>query len=242
MTAPAQRPGSVIRPSVWGGFEHYSEDLEGRCPYMYCDAAEPVPLVTTATGYLCDSPAAALGLPWKRRDGTAASRAEVVDAWFRVKYRPVDPYSKDRDSPASLARRVAFSKKGGGVYAKLTSIRLSEADLDRLVFNRLESFGGWLATQWPAFATWPSDAQLGALSLAWARGPARWADKYPKFTAACARSDWAAAAVEGQLGHAKGTVVTRNARQRVCFQNAAIVQHDGLDPSVLYWPEDLSKA
>ncbi len=197
----------VVR-AAWHGF---SEPLEGRCTWMYADA---LGLVTTGVGNLIDPIAYALALPWRTPDGKLATPEDIRRAWQRVK-RDADP------------------KAGGGTHARLTSLRLDDHEVDRLVDRKLDANDRVLETRFPAWHSLPADAQLALHSLAWACGPHF---KYPKLEAAVKRLDFVTAAEECRITPLIGTIIERNSRNRRCLLNAAAVVAADMDPGVLHWP------
>lgn len=208
-----------MHPSVESKWHKVSEPLEGRVHSMYVDIKG---LITTAVGNLIDTVQAALKLPWKHEaTGELASRDEVAAAW--------------RDLKSQAAH---YAKLHWKYAAKLNDLRLTDADIDALVLRVLREFETHLvAHHFPQFATYPADAQLAILSMAWALGPG-FPVKFGNFKRAVLASDWAGAAAsckireEGNPG-----IVPRNALNRMLLANAEIVKDLGLDPSELHWPE-----
>lgn len=202
--------------SVRDSWHAYSTPLEGRVLHMYLDI---LGLVTCGVGNLIDPVSEALKLPWKKLiGGEFASPDEIRSAWQALKSRQ------------DLAHRSA------GNALAVTGLVLTDADVDALVASRLASNEAFLTKELPAFESFPADAQLGILSMAWAVG-AGFTAKFPTFTRAVLAQDWFAAQAsckireEGNPG-----VVPRNAANRVCFGNAAIVAGAGMDRSRLWWP------
>jgi GH24 family phage-related lysozyme (muramidase) len=208
-----------VRDVVREAFHAFSEPLEGRCRHLYADAKG---LITTGVGNLVDPVNLALALPWRRPDGELATDAEVIAAWKRVK-------------------RDANPRAGGGTHARLTSIRLEDADVDRLIERKLDEVDAQLARLLPAWESWPADGELALISWAWAAGAAA---KYPKMLAALKRLDFAAAADEVKVWSIAndgtksepGTLKDRNRHNRNLLRNAAAVVVGDLDPTVLHWP------
>ena len=218
----------MIYQSVLDAWHEYSEPLEGRVHWMYCDVFG---LVTTAVGVLIDSPEAAVRLPWILSDGSPATASEVDAEWRRVKAIGAD----------ALAREKALH------YRQYRGpLRLTDEAIDRLVMSRLWSNARAITRQLPGFPSWPADAQLGALSRAWAAGPDL--TEWPMHRAACERRDWITAGRESVLRDGLGTparaddnpgVVPRNDAQMVAFRNAHVVDSrtDGaLRRDECYWP------
>lgn len=207
-----------MRPAVKAAWHEFSTPLEGRVHCMYLDSAEPEGFVTTAVGILIDPMHTALHLPWKRSDGTLATTAEVVAVWQRVKNM-------------QLLKHRALPQRSD------PTLRLTDEDIDALVERKLESNHLLLLRRFPDLDSWPADAQLAIHSWAWAVGAA---SPYPRMSAHLRAGDFERAATECTINPQRGTIVDRNARNRVLLTNAARVVAHGLDPDVLYWPRELA--
>lgn len=205
-----------MHESVRDVWHQFSEPLEGRVHSIYVDI---LGLCTTGVGNLIDPVHLALEYPWKLPDGSLASKDEIRRQWQLVK--------DDRERLKKLHYRYA---------AQLTTIRLTDEDIDAIVLKKLESNERYIRTWLPNYDDAPADAQLAIHSMAWAVGPA-FNQKFPTFTAAARLARWWDCAhgckirEEGNPG-----VVPRNKANRLCFENAAAVAASGDDYSVLHWP------
>ncbi|OFV81976.1 MAG: hypothetical protein A2Y78_00130 [Acidobacteria bacterium RBG_13_68_16] len=205
-----------MNPVVRQAFRGYSEPLEGRVPWAYLDVRG---LVTVGVGCLIDPIVLSTRLRWvigERR----ADVAEVAADFRRVKALP-----------AGLA---------AAAYREPDGLRLTDLAIDDLMYRRLDMMAGVLADRFAAWDAWPADAQLGALSLAWACGPDL--DGWPRFVSACRAQDWTRAAEEAQIDTTRNPGVrARNERHRVLFANAAATARNplALDPGTLWWPLEL---
>ncbi len=214
----------VVRPA----FHVFSADLEGQeIPFMYLDSVGldksgnedgtgRKGLVTIATGCLIDPVSMATGLPFVRPDGGLATMAEIVACWERV---------KDRQD---------LRKHGGMIYGGLAgnTLRLTAGATRNLVDKRLAWFDAELEALFPDWAEWPACAQLFGLSWAWAVGVHA---KYPKMIALLRNRDFAGAAWECTVTPNRGTIATRNERNRALLHNADRVQAYHLDYDLLTW-------
>lgn len=217
-----------MHASVAHAFHAFSRPLEGRLRSMYVDVKN---LVTTGTGNLIDPAPLALELPWKHgKTGALATASEVAAAWAQLKHHP--GFAVKAGGPL-----VPLSKLSAKVAASLNDLRLDDADIDALVERKLGEFEAYItAKHFPAFGTYPADAQLGILSMAWAVGPG-FPQTFSNFKRAVLDGDWQIAIAcckireEGNPG-----IVPRNARNRALFANANVVVDRKLDPSVLWWP------
>lgn len=203
-----------MRQAAKNGFYALTRPIEGHLPFMYLDRKG---YVTTGDGNLIDPVGSALGLPWVNASGAPASEDEIYDAWNTVKAR-----QDMRDG-------------GGKAYGKLTSLRLDDATIAALVDRKLASDEATLTRYFPAMSTWPADAQLAVVSMAWALGPA-FAEKYPKFVRAITqlRPDFATAALESGISEEGNEGVhPRNVLDRELLENAEMAMRQGLDFDVL---------
>lgn len=226
---------SSLQPSVAQKFVVFSTPLEG-------DELDPYPdnlnLITVAIGCLLDnngSFALALGLGWVLPDGSLASDAEVIRQLSALKALDLRNYRAD-------SARVLGA----------TTIRLTAAGVLKVVEARLAQDVAYLEKAFPAFPSWPADAQLFACSIAWAEGAA-WDRANPNLTrvlslptpdflAAIAHAPDAAhpgqylAAAADISTKGNPGIVPRNAQNELALSNAAIVWRKGLDRAVLHWP------
>lgn len=183
-------------------------------------------LVSTGFGLMLEPIQSALALPWKRADGSPASPQEIVDDWNRVKNYP---------DAARLGHRSV---------EHVAQLRLTNEGIDHAVSVKIAQNESYLRQGFPQWDSWPADAQLGALSMAWAVGPAFWQSGWPKLTAALRAQDFRTAALECFLPEEKtiGGLRPRNRANRILFTNAAMVKEQGLNPEALYYPKDLGGA
>jgi hypothetical protein len=136
--------------------------------------------------------------------------------------------------------------------AKLNDLRLSDEAIDELVLRVLERNEVQLRKAYPAWDSWPADAQLGALSMSWAVGSG-FPRKFPNFTRYANADDWIAASVACKIATVikikdkDGNVIReipnpgtkpRNMANELCFQNSATVVEHNLSRDVLWWPKE----
>lgn len=217
----------MIRQAVLDAWHTFSEPLEGRVLSMYVDILN---LVTTGVGNLIDPVGAALQLPWKHPDGRLASEAEIRAQWLVLKHHP--GFAVKPGGPL-----VPLAKLHWKFAAKVTTLRLTDEDVDAIVLRKLHENAAHLERKhFPRFAEWPADAQLGVLSMAWAVGPG-FPLKFTNFARAANAADWLGAQASCKIRETGNPgVVPRNQRNRQCFANAAAVVARGLPPDVLWWP------
>jgi hypothetical protein len=209
-----------VRAVVTDRFHDFSEPLEGRVPFMYLDSAEPRAFVTVGVGNLCPL-SFALTLPFVHPDGHRASLAEISQAWIRVD------------------ARQDLKKHGGMVFGGLkgNELRLPAEAVDKMVERKLDETDRTLAGMFDAWAEWPACAQLALMSWAWAVGPHA---RYPRMFEALHARDFAMASTECDINPKRGTIVDRNARNRILLLNAARVVEFNLDADTLDWTHLLS--
>ncbi len=204
--------------SVQNAFMAFSTQFEGKVNFMYLDIKG---LVTIGIGNLIDPVDLALNLPFVHKaDGSPASQDEIRAEWNTLKSQP------------------NLAQQGYQACAPLTNLMLTDDSIAQLVTAKMNQFATTLkqTSEFSTMDSWPADAQLGLLSMAWAMGPA-FGPSWPHFRAACTASDWASAAANCQMNEAGNPgLKPRNAADVLLFNNAVVVQANGLDFSVLYWP------
>jgi hypothetical protein len=210
-----------MHPSVRAAFRAFNEPFEGVVPWMYLDVKG---LVTVGVGNLVDPVELAVQLPFRLRANpdTAASPEQIAEEWRRIKSSP------------------GLSKAGYRACEPLTQLTLDDAGIDALIAQRLIANEPVLKT-YPSFRefdSWPADAQLGLLSMAWALGPGGPVG-FPHFATACGNQDFAEAAANCAISeNGNPGVAPRNRANRTLFRNAAVVVAGGsaYDPAALSYP------
>lgn len=220
--------------SVQSAFRAFSEQFEGCVPYMYLDVKG---LVTVGVGNLVDPAELAQALPFrfKNRPGIAnpgapATSDQIAAEWGKVKGNP----------------GLAHERFTAG--DPLTELELSDDAINSLILTRVTGNEGFLKRQpwFQNFDSWPADAQLGLLSMAWAMGPGG-PGGFPSFRAACQVMNFNTAAIESQMdATGNAGLVPRNKANAVLFSNAAVVlageAQGKFQRSVLYYPQALKTA
>lgn len=223
-----------MQPAVRSQFRAFNEPLEGVVPFMYQDIKG---LITIGVGNLIDPVELALELPfqWKQRPdlpkaGNRATQAEIRAEWKRIK------------------ADTTLAKRGFRACEPLTNLELSTEAIDALIAKRLEDNEAKLKkqTSFQNFESWPADAQLGLLSMAWAMGPNAFTT-WKKFTSACAAQDFDTASAECKMKEEGNPgVIPRNKADSTLFRNAAIViarePAGTANRATLYYPKVLRKS
>ena len=221
-------------PAVQSNFPAFSARFEGRVPYMYLDVKG---LVTVGVGNLVDPVTEAQALPFrfKNKPGIAAPGSPATPNQIAAEWQ-------------TLKNDGSLTTRGFKACEPITQLELSDDAIDALILDRLTKNEGFLKRQqwFQGFDTWPADAQLGLLSMAWAMGPAG-PGGFPNFRAACQRLDFNLAAAECRMSEAGNPgLVPRNNANVTLFSNAAIVLAGAAQPSLeranLYYPRALTAA
>lgn len=150
----------------------FTAPFESFVPHFYKD---PKGIITWAYGN-AGSMAAAMTLPWARRDGTRAQPDEVIQDWKTVETMP--------------AGRVASR------YGLVMHLRLPEAAGRALFYARVDEFNTALAREFPGFDGFPDPAQLGTFDMLFNTGLGRLRAEFPRWHAAVKGQDWATAAAQ----------------------------------------------
>lgn len=192
----------------------YTDPLEGTVPYLYADR---LGLATIWRGNLVDSADAVAALPLRKLDGTLAIDAEKREAFHAVK-----------GSREAAVRGHLYARQLGG-----NALRLRPEDGEKLELAKLAEHERILTERFHGFAEMPACLQLCLHSMAWAMGAHFWR-KFPRFCAHVDAGNFAeykhdrdgklevtgGAAAESDIVPAHGTVIERNARQRMLLVNA----------------------
>ena len=201
--------------SVRNIWVQFNQDLEGYLDFMYLDRRN---FVTTGMGNLIDPHHVAEHLNWYDwRTGEYVSIDDIDGAWHLVK------------------SRTDLSPHGGGAFKNVTTLRITEEEINNLIYSKLDEMESYLKRR-PPFTdleTWPADAQLALLSMAWAMGPAF---NFPHFQTLASQRLWREAATECRINPDVGAIRTRNNRNQQCFNNAALIEEESGDPTQLLWP------
>jgi hypothetical protein len=190
--------------------------------------------VTVAVGNLVDPVELAQALQFRFKNepgiaapGTPATPDQIAAEWQTLK------------NDTSLATR------GYKACGPITQLELSDDTIDSLILDRLTRNESFLKRQpwFQEFDTWPADAQMGLLSMAWAMGPAG-PGAFPHFRAACQSLDFSAAAAQCKMNEACNPgLIPRNQANFALFSNAAAVlageAQGNLQRSSLYFPAQL---
>ncbi|MFE5894920.1 peptidoglycan-binding protein [Streptomyces sp. NPDC056462] len=208
----------------------FNDPLEGRVNFMYLDVKG---YVSTGIGNKIDQTARDNSAP------TAQERADSLAAAGRLRWL-VNDTGTDATSEEIAAEwdtvksRMDLAPLGHGRFAPpLTRLHVDNDEIDRHVFEKLDEMESVLLSRVDAsghhifgeFASWPANAQLATLSMAWAMGPKF---RFPKFQGHVSGRNWVGAADECHFTPDVGTIIIRNKLDRAHFLMSRDVEDQGL--------------
>ena len=143
-----------MRASVLSAWRLWNEKNEGWLPFMYTDDEAPSPafpngIVTVGMGNALESVGAAVAAGFTNPDGTLADPATVAAQWQAV-----------HDGPANSSSSAGY----------LTTIRLSDAAIQRLVDQTVSANEAAMRPFFPGWDSFPADGQAAIMSKAYAMG------------------------------------------------------------------------
>lgn len=155
----------------------YFRAHEGVVPHMYlCVHGR----VTAGVGHMFPSAEAASRLLWERQNRTIAPRAEVIAEYERIAALP-----------------FGYEHPAGG-YRKHATVFLPPERIDGLLRADIQTFEQSLAAAFRDWDSWPIRAQLAVLDMAYSLGVRGLLTRFPRFTAAARKRDWATCAAESK--------------------------------------------
>lgn len=194
-----------MRQVVLDTFPTWSEHFEGDVTFFYLDVKR---LVTIGVGLLVDPYVPGL-------DFGDATEDQVCSAWLAVKNdRTLDP------------------RRGGGQYARLTTVRMTEAGVQSLVRAKMLANEGVLRRYLTNWDSAPAAAQLATMSHAWAFG-AVFPPKWPKWTACFCAGDYAGAALQDVPSPTEMAVQNPSFHARIAAEQALLSNTLQYDPDAL---------
>ena len=216
---------AATRASVVNSFVGWSKPLEGLTNYPYTDAEG---LVTTGLGNLIDAMAAGQTMHSNCGHGTSTPCGQSAPTGT-ARALSWSPNNLDADWAKIKA---AWPGTQSTACAGITSSRLSSDAIQTLVATRMKSNEADLIRLLPGYASAPADAQLAAMSMAWAMGSG-FPTKFPSFSKAFNAGDYAGAAAQS---HMQGVGIDmRNLANKLLLLNAAAVKAAGLSSDHLYY-------
>jgi GH24 family phage-related lysozyme (muramidase) len=169
---------------------------EGCIRHMYLDT---VGKVTVAVGQMMPTAGEAEKLSFIRRsNGTPATAAEI-----RADYESV---------AKQTSGQIAFS------YKQFTQLDMPEQAIDALLDRRIDEFEAGLRRDFPGYDSYPDQAKLGLMDMAFNLGNQGLIEKFSTFTRAARTQDWRTCADECQR---RGISQLRNDMTKRLFEEAA---------------------
>lgn len=206
----------IIDSSVRERWLAFNEALEGRTPFLHLDLRG---FLSVGVGNLVDATAEGLTDPTDDERQTTHDRATQLP-WLRSDGSPANPHEVAEECDRVKARTDLAFRGAGAFRPPVTRLHLENAEIDRLAASELERLPLLLVAR-PEFAnvaSWPADAQLALLSIAFKWG----ADfRAPELEDCLATGDFAAAATVSTLNPDIGPYFLRNQRSRRLFTDAA---------------------
>jgi peptidoglycan hydrolase-like protein with peptidoglycan-binding domain len=204
----------ATRAAVVQSFVPWSTPFEGYLNGPYTDAKG---LVTTGMGNLIDS---GTGSP------TPTAKARSL---------PWSPNNIDADW--AILKSIWPGVQSKASMMRTTS-RLSPSAVTDLIVSTMQAEEPAILRILPGFRDAPADAQLAVWSMIWAMGTGNLA-KFSQFIQAFNSGDYVTAAANS---HMQGVGIDmRNLANKLLLLNAAAVKTLGVDPSVLYYVDGLTK-
>jgi len=208
-----------MHQSVKNALHDFLKAYEGKVNYMYLDVKG---LVTVGVGHLIDPVNMALKHEFRTKGGGGpVSGGAITAEWQTVKSR------KD------------LMLKGAAAFAPITSLELSDNGIKSMVTSSANAIETYIKTNASAkkfyanFDSWPADAQLAFMGVAWGGIPIPQFG-WHKFPEACRVEDWDTAAAECTI--TSPIAAGRNEAHKTMFLNAAAVKSNGDDITQLSWP------
>ena len=202
-----------MRDSVQAKWYDSIKSYEGYTNWLYFDTHNP-PLATTGVGNMIDSSNGltdfGLALPWRFTNGLYATEKQIVAEYNSLK-------------------ALNISAKGGNAYKQYARLFISEDVVQWMVDNKTSGTWSALKGQLPDIESWPADAQLALLNMAWWMGP-YFLKSWPNLTAALKAQDWYTASLNCTTINPS----RRNPDNVRRFQNAAKVRYAQGDYETLY--------
>jgi GH24 family phage-related lysozyme (muramidase) len=190
-TPPATKALGSAPPQL----KQFALSFEGSVPYMFRSLNG---MVVIGVGHSLYSSMDAQALPFVDGNTGAPATPEQIENAFGV---------------------VASAPIGAGVtsYAKLTALRLPDAEVERLLDADLADLKASMARAFPAWGTYPEPAQLAMMDMAFHLGISG-LRKYTQLLLAADRGDWAVCA---EQSHVRGVSDVWNELWKALFREAA---------------------
>lgn len=147
---------------------------EGCISHMYLDT---VGKVTVGVGNMLNKPSSAAALPFILEENREKATPELIEEEFEL---------VNSQTPGKVAK----------YYKQFTKLILSEHEINQLLDVRLDKFESKLKIDFPKYDSYPEDAKLGLIDMAYNLGNKGLVSKFPTFTNAARKGDWLTCANE----------------------------------------------
>jgi hypothetical protein len=202
-----------MRVTVREAWPRFVSGWEGRVAHMYLDTLR---YVTFGIGRKIDDNSKisdyGLARPWRDKAGNLVLETRIKLEW------------------SSIKSHTELAPKGGYAFSSVATLHLDDADIDEALLDTTDDFWAALVRTLPRLETWPADAQLALLDMAYHMGPAFLGPKWPNFTAAAKAADFGACATHCQTSRRS----PRDQAHVKLYGNAAAVSYAGLDAGRLW--------
>ncbi len=203
-----------MRASVRNYFIEFSKPFEGAVYHMYQDSKG---LVSCGIGNLIEPMQLGAGYPWRREDGSLATKLEYEYEWNIINSKP------------------ELAQQGWTGATRFCRLHLTPEDVATLCYAKMDSNEARIRKHVPNFDEHCADVQLMLHSWAWAVGPDA---SYPRMLKLITAKGYNAATSECDINPKVGTIILRNAANRQLLINGTAVRDSQglLDPDQLLYP------
>lgn len=207
----------MSRPVVESAFESYTEHFESLMWKPYDDLKG---VVTFLAGIAIFSLGQMLTYSWLRDDGTPAGHDDVVAAWTFL----TSPEGRSTD------------QQGGGHYAKLVHVTASPETMRAAFGATLARFEKQLRSLLANWDDAPANAQLAALSHAWAFG-GLFPETWPSWRKCFLAGDYAGCSVQDMPSAHEWALQNASFKSRITTEQSLLANALQGDPDqLLGWP------
>lgn len=214
-----------MKPECETEFWTMTEKHEGKVFCLYLDV---LGLVTTAIGNLCEDVHVAMSLPFGRLDGTRATPDDIRAEHAHVKAQfcgMKGAEQKGKSCPWRALGKTCLAHQGWRAAMGATKLRLTDDGLKQVVLAKMREHDKDLLAQYPAFESWPWQAQLATHSMAWACGSRFGGNHrggFPRLKQLLLAGNFAEAANQCHINEAGNPgVIARNVRNKALYREAA---------------------
>lgn len=204
-----------------------TEKHEGK---VFCFYLDVLGLVTTAIGNLCDDVHVAMSMPFYRPDGTKATPDDIRAEHTFVKAQFCGMKGAESQTQRCPWRalglpKICYAHLGWKAASAGTKLRLNDEGVKAIVLAKMAEHDADLLRQYPAFESWPWQAQLATHSMAWACGSRFGGNHrggFPRLKQLLLQADFAQASANCHINETGNPgVIPRNIRNKALYLEAA---------------------